>query len=142
MCHIVRVNGMGTWTGGDGALHCRHLFFFRDEDKADAVILQHLFIEYYDNYCLSPCVILKSVIITEDETRFFCEGTEFKREGVLSRMKNTRDAMKEPDVMIRLGEPPLGIFHLLDWAYRCMCCFCCWIRDLPERRDTDCSYSW
>ena len=71
VCYIVEVTSRS---------RRRHLFFFRDENRADAVILQHLFVDYYNKYCGCSCssssldVMVKSVIITEDETRFFTRG--------------------------------------------------------------------
>ena len=135
VCHVVEVIGIA-----DGRR--RHMFIFRDNEKADAVLLQDILTEYYDKYWSNmQFVDLTSVIITEDETQFICDGIEYSLEDVLLKMRSTRDAMKETDVMIRLGEPPLGIFHGAHWACKCLCCcFCCCLLKLSAPSKNQCSF--
>ena len=136
VCHVVEVISIA-----DGRR--RHMFFFRDNDKADAMLLQDILVEYFDNYWSNrQFVNLTSVIIAEDDTRFICDGIEFLQKEVLMKMKNTQDAMKKHDVMIRLGEPPLGIFHRAHWACKCLCCcLCCCLLSAPSsRQENQCSF--
>ena len=138
ICHVVRVIQHDDANGGVD--RSRHMFFFRDEDMADAVILRRTLRQHYNKFwVVPPSVELTSECAIEDETRFVCNGQEFPLEDMLSKMKNTRDAMKEPDndMMIRLGEAHVGILRRL---FRRLFC-CCDSLDVPPGRiENQCSY--
>ena len=131
VCHIVKVTSHAD-------LRCRHMFFFRDNDKADALILLRILTKYYCNYMTDKqFVYMRSLTVTEDETRFICDRIEYSLVDVQTKMKNTQDALKEHDVMIRLGEPPLGIFH----QAHCVCSWlCCCLLRVPPRKENNCSF--